>query len=119
MYAFSTEVEFFKEDFEVMNLSTSTTSIFVGLVCCVRTILGDEVPESAATGDAETTVGQMILNGSTVKRRTGGVTEVLRVCETEEQRIEAMEKWFGLVLTDEEREGIMGRPTEIKGEQKN
>jgi hypothetical protein len=43
MYAFGTEVEFSREDYEVMNLSTSTKGVFVKLAYCFRNILGDEI----------------------------------------------------------------------------
>jgi hypothetical protein len=112
MYTFSTAVEFTPEDYEVMNLSTSTLSIFAELVCCVRSTLGEEVPELGK--DPKETVGKMLLNGDTVKRRILGNTEVLRVCKNEEERVDALRKWFGLVLTEEERRGIKGRATEIK-----
>lgn len=112
MYTFSTAVEFTPEDYEVMNLSTSTLSIFAGLVCCVRSILGEELPELGK--DPKETVGKMLLNGDTVKRRILGKTEVLRVCKSEEERVDALKKWFGLELTEEERRGINGRATEIK-----
>ncbi|KAF8244212.1 arylamine N-acetyltransferase 1 [Wilcoxina mikolae CBS 423.85] len=114
LYTFSTEVEFSREDYEVMNLATSTISVFVGLVCCVRNILGDEIADSEA--GVQTTVGKMLLNGGTVKRRIGGKTEVMQVCKSECERVEALETWFGIVLTKKEREGIRKRPTEIKKE---
>ena len=48
-----------------------------------------------------------------VKRNLGGRTEVVEVCWNEEERVRALERWFGVVLTEEEREGIRGLPTEL------
>ncbi|KAF8542284.1 hypothetical protein BDD12DRAFT_876894 [Trichophaea hybrida] len=90
LYAFSTEVEFSREDYEVMNLAASTMSVFVGLVCCFRNMLGDKITDSEA--------------------------EVVQVYKSECERAEALETWFGMVLTEKEREGIRKRPTEIKKE---
>jgi hypothetical protein len=34
-------------------------------------------------------------------------------CKTEEERVQALEKWFDIHLTYEERKGIMGMVTEL------
>jgi hypothetical protein len=36
------------------------------------------------------------------------------VCKTEDERMEALEKWFGIRLTEEEKQGIRGWSTELK-----
>jgi hypothetical protein len=36
-------------------------------------------------------------------------------CRSEGERVGALEKWFGLRLSEEERKGIVGHSTELKG----
>ncbi|KAL2016786.1 hypothetical protein VTK56DRAFT_2999 [Thermocarpiscus australiensis] len=106
MYAF-TEVEFFPEDFEVMNLSTMTSrrSFFVQSVVCVRTILDEEKAKA---------VGVLILHRDYVKRRVGENSEIIEKLESEQQRVKALEKYFGIVLSPQEQRAIRGLPTELK-----
>jgi arylamine N-acetyltransferase len=102
------EVEFFPEDYEVMNLSTMSApqSFFVQVVLCVKTLLNDD------SKDAE---GVLIMFKNEVKRRIGGMVEVVETLRSELDRVRALEKWFGIVLTEEERKGIIGLVTELKG----
>jgi arylamine N-acetyltransferase len=106
-YSF-TEVEFFPADYEVMNLSTMTTpqSFFVQVVLCVKTLLNKD------SKDAE---GVLTLFQNEVKKRMGGTKEVVETLRSETDRVRALEKWFGIVLTEEERRGIVGLVTELKG----
>ena len=46
----------------------------------------------------------------------GGKTTVVEDCMTEEQRVHALEKWFGIKLTEEEKAGIRGWVTELRGD---
>lgn len=41
--------------------------------------------------------------------------ETLVECKSEVERWEALEKWFGIVLGEEERRGIKGLVSELKG----
>lgn len=105
IYCF-TELEFLPKDYEIMNFWTSQSrkSWFTYQIVAVKMILeGDEV------------VGTLILGGGDVKKRTKGKTEQLRTCKTEEERVQALEDLFELRLTDEERRGIGGMVTELKG----
>ena len=105
IYCF-TELEFLPADYEIMSFWTSQSrkSWFTYCVVAVKFILeGDEV------------VGVLILEGAEVKRRVMGKTEPLRTCRTEEERVRALEEVFGMRLTDEERSGIRGMVTELKG----
>ncbi|KAM0324880.1 hypothetical protein ACHAQA_007846 [Verticillium albo-atrum] len=100
------DAEFFPEDFEIMNLTTSTlpTSLFVKTVLATRQILGDD-------GTSE---GVLILLKNVVKRRVGaGKTEVLATLKTEDERVKALETYYGVVLTEEEKRGIKGLASEI------
>lgn len=54
-------------------------------------------------------VGDVTLFERVVKRRIfGGESEVLMEIRTEEDRVEALEKYLGARLSEAEREGIKG-----------
>jgi arylamine N-acetyltransferase len=105
MYNFVT-TEFLPGDFEVMNMRTMTApqSFFVQSVMCMGAILDDE---------QEHPVGLVILHRDYVKRRLGGKAEIIEKLETEEQRVQALEKYFGIVLSLEEQRGIRGLASEL------
>jgi arylamine N-acetyltransferase len=102
------EIEFFPEDYEVMNLSTMTLpqSFFTQTVVCVKIILNEESKEID---------GVLILMHNVIKTRIKGVTEVVEKLESEEDRIKALEKWFSIVLTEAEKKGIIGLASQLKG----
>lgn len=100
------EFEFLPQDFEIMNYFTSTsqgeTNFQTRTVLIVR-FLREEAK----------IVGKVMLVNGDVKRNMGGKTEALKVCETEEERAEALEEYFAIVLTEEEKEGVRGRNVEL------
>jgi hypothetical protein len=123
-YAFA-ETEFLPNDFEVMNHYTSTSNDiwFTKKIVCVRYLLqgedGEIVPSVESQQQAEVVVdkeimGQIMLDGNIVKRRIGEESKVVEMLRTEEDRIRALEKWFGIVLSGEEKEGIKSTVTELK-----
>ncbi|KAM0277071.1 hypothetical protein ACHAQH_006079 [Verticillium albo-atrum] len=100
------DAEFFAEDFEIMNLATSTlpTGLFVKTVLATLQVGG-------ADGEVE---GVLILLKDVIKRRIGrGKTEVLETLKNEDERVRALEKYYGVVLTEEEKKGIRGLASEI------
>lgn len=102
------ELEFLEQDFRVMNWYTSCSpdSFHPSTILIVRFLMGD--------GDqAGEIVGKIMLVGGVVKRNMGGKTEVIMVCKTEEERVQALEKYFAMTLTEEEREAIKGTCTEL------
>lgn len=101
------EIEFFPQDFEVMNLRMSTTpqSFFVQSVVCLTTVLDEK----------KGIKGLLTLFKDTVKRRVGSETEVLEELKTEEQRVKALERYFRIVLRPEEQRGIRGLASELRG----
>lgn len=107
MYHF-VETEFMSGDFEVMNLRTMTTpqSFFVQSVMCMCTILNEESGKP---------VGLLILHRDYVKRRMGADSEIIEHLESEEQRVKALAKHFGIVLSPEEQGGIRGLASELRG----
>ncbi len=99
-----TELEFLPRDYEIMNFWTSQSgkTWFTSKVVVVRMVLeGEEV------------VGTAILEGNELKRRIKGKTEHLGTFKTEEERIEALKRWFDIELSEEERGGIKGMTTQL------
>ncbi|BCS24571.1 arylamine N-acetyltransferase family protein [Aspergillus puulaauensis] len=106
LYAFS-EVEFLPQDFGVLNFATNKlpSSWFTQKVVTVQHIL------DAAGSDIE---GLYIMAGKEVKVRTNGKTEVVQELQNEEDRVGALEKWFGIKLLDYEAAGIQGLGSELR-----
>lgn len=102
-YAFS-EMEFTPSDFTMMNyfMSTHRTSWFTYLIVCVRMVLED--------GEI---VGDVTLFGNEVKKRVNGKSEVLALCESEEERVKALREFLGVELDDAEKQGIDGMTSKI------
>lgn len=103
-YAF-TEMEFFPQDFAIMNAfpSTSPRAWFTKVVVASKAIL-DERGELA---------GRVNINGNSLKIRMGAhVTEKLHF-ETEQDRLDALEKYFGIRFGAAERDGIRQLVSEI------
>lgn len=105
-YSF-TEVEFFPEDFEVMNfyIMMRPQSWFVQTVLAYRAILDDE------TGEL---VGEMILHKNSVKQILRGRSEILWELRTEEDRVAALKRYFFISLTEKEKRAIQGLASELK-----
>ena len=63
--------------------------------------------------EGEKTVGKKMLANGVVKENMGGKTSVVETCRTEKERVEALRKFFGIDLTEEEQEGIKGLRTQL------
>ncbi|MCJ1279647.1 N-terminal acetyltransferase [Puttea exsequens] len=103
LYCFTT-LEFLPQDYEIMNFWTSQSRgcWFTYRVVVVRMLMeGGEL------------VGTDMLVGDEVKRRVRGEPKVVGRCATERERVEALEKWFGIVLSGEEVAGIRGMVTAL------
>lgn len=59
-------------------------------------------------------IGQCVMAGREVKRRTHGQTEILQVLHTEEDRVKALAKYFDMHLRKNETEGIRGLTSELR-----
>lgn len=105
-YSFS-EVEFLPQDFAAMNYSTShrPTSWFVQALVCTRVIMDETGIEP---------VGIYILSGKEVKKRLRGETETVAIFEKEEDRVNALAKWFDMHFLEHEIEGVRGLVSQIK-----
>ncbi|KAL1405900.1 hypothetical protein Q8F55_007580 [Vanrija albida] len=125
-YAFD-EFECFPPDYGVMNWSTNVgpESFFVRTVIAQRFLTEQELAEEDASapythaeGAGRTATlqlaGTIALAGNTLRRRIHGVDEaIVATIATEAERVALLEKYFGVVLSKEEQEGIRGDPTEI------
>lgn len=75
---------------------------------------GKKKEEEGKGEDEEASIhAKIMLVGDLVKLNTGGRTSVIQTCRTEEERVEALRKHFGIELSEEERVGIRGRVTEL------
>ena len=102
-YAFP-EVEFLECEFGILNYWTSTCpdSFQTWTILIVKFLrTGDEI------------TGKRMLFNDLVKENLGGKTQLVQKLGSEAERIEALKKWFGLELTDEEKNGIRGHVTEL------
>lgn len=108
-----TEIEFFPQDFEVINHYTSTKqggqNLQTRTVLIVRFLRGEREDEDAVI------VGKVMLVNGDVKRNMGGKTDVVKICATEEERVEAIKEYFAITLTEEEKLGVRGRNVELLG----
>lgn len=71
---------------------------------------GDSV--SITIPEVETS-GKIMLAQGVVKRNLGGKTDIVKICRTEEERVEALKEYFGITLSDEQRQGIKGFETAL------
>ncbi|GAQ36142.1 N-terminal acetyltransferase [Aspergillus tubingensis] len=99
-YAFH-ELEFFPRDFEVMNFYTSQnpTSFLTQRLLVIRFL-------QRADGEV---YGKVILDQDKLKENRGGKNELVKVCNTESERVDVLRDVFGVDLTEEERRGVCGR----------
>ncbi|KAL9630897.1 MAG: hypothetical protein Q9204_004485, partial [Flavoplaca sp. TL-2023a] len=101
-----TETEFLSCDYEMMNFwtSQSRTSIFTQAVLMAKMVM-----------DEGRLVGSLTMFNGEAKRKVGKETVEKKCCGSEEERVLVLREWFGVVLTAEERRGISGLVTELKG----
>ncbi|ATY65459.1 N-acetyltransferase family [Cordyceps militaris] len=100
------ELEHFAADYHQMNYYTSTNpqSFFMPHLLAVRALVE---PDPATPGDVRL-AGMLTYWRDEVRRRSEGSMErrVVDTATTEAERIAALEKWFGIPLTEAERESI-------------
>jgi len=72
--------------------------------------------ESEASFEGEMEIyGKRMLVNRVVKENLGGKTQIITTCNTEGERVEALEKYFQISLTNEEKEDIHGYVSELRG----
>jgi len=121
MYCF-VELEFFPTDIEGMNLhpASSRHTFFTYKVVAVRFTTDKEIDEPGAgpgVADEKALEGEidgcLTINQDYISWRRHG-KKVLQIdFKTEDHRIDALEKYFGITFSDEDRAGIVGTAAEI------
>lgn len=100
-----TELEFLPQDYEVMKIATTfvARSWFTFRIVVVRTLLDE----------SENVVGTLILVNNSLKRRIMGKSEDLGTFSCEQERVDALKKWFDIDLNEEDRKGIRLMVTDL------
>lgn len=125
VYAFA-EYEAFEEDFQTMNWNCSTNpGSRMTYTVFTSKFLRRPVSEHSTTGlqhragaDQEIYGKRVLVDGRVVKENTGGRSVEVEVLNNERERIEALSRWFGLTLTDVERDGISKWCTSLDADKK-
>ncbi|KAF2770660.1 cysteine proteinase [Teratosphaeria nubilosa] len=106
LYCFEDSICFLTPDFEVMTYWTSTSrkSFYTYRIITSKYII-DEAKEAV--------IGDVALYDDHVVRRIRGRPDQEIELKTEEDRVEALEKFIGIRLTDAEKAGITGMVTEL------
>ena len=86
-----------------MFTSQHPDSILVNVLWCTKVEFNDNLEAVSGT----------ILNNLELKRREGGESKGIAIFTTEEERIDAIEREFGIKLTSEERDGIKNRKVSV------
>ncbi|TGJ82789.1 hypothetical protein E0Z10_g5970 [Xylaria hypoxylon] len=102
-----TLVEFMPNDWEVVNAfaSTSPKSWQTRTVITIKFL---RRTREDGSGGGEEIYGKRMLVNDVIKENLGGRTTVIHECKTDEERVAALEKYFDLRLTEEERSAIHG-----------
>ena len=105
-YCFS-EIEFLPVDFATMNFFTSKspTSWFTYSIVCLKHLMN---ADGQIVGDIT------LLDNELRKREMGKPSEKLCEIESEEERVDALERYFGVKLSQPERGGIKGMVTALR-----
>jgi hypothetical protein len=119
-YSFS-ELEFTPTDVESMNMAPwlSRHSFFTHKIVAVRFTTdretnGSKGPRSPGEETLEGEIdGTIAINQNVLKWRRGGKKEVEWHFKSEEDRVKALVMYFGIVLSDEDRDGIEGTAAAI------
>jgi arylamine N-acetyltransferase len=105
-YAFP-ELEFMAADWEVCNWWTGSNELcWQTFTVLIVKFLG-RAKEGGKAGEQEIYGKRMLVDG-VVKENVGGKTTTIAVCETEAERVAALDKYFGVKLTEEEALSIRG-----------
>ena len=109
-----TEDEYLLGDFKIMNTFTSgPTNHQAKQLLGIKFLRGDVSSSSEQENEERRVIGKVMLVRNVIKRNMGGKTEIVEECHTEGERIEALKKWFGITLSEEEKAGIEGSPTQL------
>jgi len=106
LYCFSDSHCFLPQDFEVISYFTSThrQSFFTYRVVCSRALLDENKNE---------VIGEVVLYHDKIHRRVRGEKELVEELKTEQQRVEALKKYFDIELTEAQAQGVRGMSSEL------
>lgn len=109
-FAFHENFEFTEEDFGNISWYTSTAPEChqTWRTLAIRFLRGEGEDGRAKVA------GKVMMVAGVVKKNVTGKTELVKVCQTEEERVEVLRELFDIRLTDEEVVSIKGRPAELK-----
>jgi len=82
------------------------TSFWTYTILCMKMILDEEVDDIT---------GIVALEGGRLKKREHSKSETLMECAHESERLDVLERYFGIKLSSTEQMGIMGTVTQLKG----
>jgi hypothetical protein len=100
------ELEFFQDDFEVLNTFTSWEAYEKGNMWVVKFLRGGEI-EGLAIEDGElgnetegavSVVGKLMFVNDMVKLNLGGKTRVIDSFRSESERLRGLKKWFSIPI---------------------
>jgi arylamine N-acetyltransferase len=115
-FAFS-EAEAMEADYRTLNWYTGSHPDSFQTYTCIIVKFLRRAKSDADSEDCEQEIyGKRMLINGVIKENLGGKTKVVEDCKIEEERVKALEKWFGITLTEEERTGIHGWGTELRGD---
>ena len=115
-YTFSDAVEWLPADFDIVNCYTGGSPVSAALTTMmVVKFLRRPVAnsEDGSNSPRQEIFGKRMLVNELVKENTQGKTITVQVCRSEEERVAALKKWFGIQLVEEERDAIKGHLTEL------
>ncbi|KAH8682674.1 hypothetical protein BX600DRAFT_393410 [Xylariales sp. PMI_506] len=105
------DIECFPADFEVLSHFTMTRAWFPHTIFVQKFLF-----DGAGDGSRHLSAVLILIQNKLKQRNAGSSEEILlETLKTEEQRIAVLERYFQIRLTEEERKGIEGRASEIKG----
>jgi hypothetical protein len=91
-----------------MNMSQNPTSLFLSLVVCTNVIY-----------DGPTAVSRKILVNSEYKIRKDGNAPIIERFTSEQQRVDALKRTFGICLDAEETQAMKGSKVAVENSQGN
>ncbi len=104
-----TLVEFMPNDWEVINVFASASP----KSWQTKTVIAIKFLRRPREDGGEEIYGKRMLVNDVVKENLGGRTVVIYQCKTDEERVAALEKYFDLRLTEEEKSAIKGWNTAL------
>ena len=103
-----TETEWLTMDFQLLRLGYSDlgTGWVEPKICCFKTVYEDDIP-----------TGYVIVLEDELRKCDNGKVELIQKFYSESDRIQILEEEFGIFLSSEEQNHIVGHIAEIKDEE--